>query len=103
MGTFQIKYSKVAEIFHQGKPAATPSTRMASRLAEDNTRAKCTQVIIVKERVDKGVFMRRWAYQTVQARQNIGTYLHPASLSLLVYIFPISPIPIMPTAKFSIA
>jgi hypothetical protein len=57
-GYIQTKYSKVAEIFHQRKPAATPGTRMASRLAEDNTRAKCTQVIIVKERVDKGKFMR---------------------------------------------
>jgi hypothetical protein len=34
-----------------------PGTRMASRLAEDNTRAKCTQVIIVEE---KGEEERNW-------------------------------------------
>lgn len=28
-------------------------------------------------------------------------YLHPASLSLRVYIFPMSPIPMMPIVKFS--
>jgi len=55
----QTNKIKVAEIFHQRKPTATPGTRMASRLAEDNTRAKCTQVIIFKERLDKGEFTRR--------------------------------------------
>ena len=28
-----------------------------------------------------------------------GSYIHPASLSLRAYIFPISPIPIIPTTK----
>jgi hypothetical protein len=39
----------------------------------------------------------------VAQRQGMVNYLHPASLSCLAYIFPMSPMPIMPTTKFSMA
>ena len=35
--------------------------------------------------------------QCKQTRARLCTYLHPASAILLAYIFPISPIPMMPT------
>ena len=65
-------------------------------------RAKCTQVIITNDRC---FVCRREGELTdcaggPTARSKV-VYLHPALLSLRVYIFPMSPIPMMPIVKFS--
>lgn len=62
-----------------------------------HTRAKCTQVIIkVRPYRRKSIDLPE-DEELLLRIVNAEAYLQPASLILLAYIFPISPIPIIPT------
>ena len=75
-----------------------------SRSQTVHTRAKCTQVIIAE-----GVKIREAWSRTVIVRfgpfgaELLQTYLQPAPLILLAYIFPMSPMPMIPTTVSSIS
>ena len=73
---------------------------MISRLRHAHTRAKCAQVIIILG--EKRELLTSGMISELSPVDGLVTYLQPAALILLAYIFPISPIPIMPTVKAAI-
>lgn len=98
----QTNKNKVAEIIHQWKSTPNPGARKAVGLGEDDASSQmhsshhyvggCRE----KKKLNLTILL-------VAQRQGLVNYLHPASLSCLAYIFPISPMPMMPTTKFSMA
>lgn len=75
---------------------------MVVRSYEGDTRAKCTQVIIIERsecEEKKGAYHCK---SGLNENSIEGIYLHPASLSLRAYILPMSPIPMIPITKLSI-
>jgi hypothetical protein len=76
---------------------------MIVRPAKENTRAKCTQVIIVEGREYSAGELTSFKSPDSRTRKERQIYLHPLSLSRRAYIFPISPRPMMPIEKFDMS
>ena len=73
---------------------------MAVRLVNDDasSQMRSSHHDIVKHRAKEENML---TMLLVAQRQGLVDYLHPASLSRRAYIFPISPMPMMPIAKLS--